>query len=97
MTTRYDVITGRKAKDGRTHWTKIGSMWPSDRGGFQITFDALPLTDSEGRCSALAVEPKARDEAPAPARNGGSVSSRAAASAPRASFDDEIPFLMEWR
>jgi hypothetical protein len=89
MTTRYDVITGRKAKDGKTYWTKIGSMWPSERGGFQITFDALPLTDSEGRCSALVVEPKPRDEAPARSQEG--------RRAPSNDMDDTIPFGMEWR
>lgn len=81
---RLDMIVGRKDKNGKTHWTKIGSAWPSDKGGYQLVFDALPLTDAEGRCSALLVEPKPRDD-DRPASNG----------ARKASSDmdgDEIPF-----
>jgi hypothetical protein len=55
---RYDVITGREGKDGKTYWKNIGSMFPNDKGGFSIVLDALPVT---GRC--VAVEPRPRDGA----------------------------------
>lgn len=90
MSTRYDVITGRKARDGKTYWTKIGSMFPSERGGFQIVFDALPLTDAEGRCSALVVEPRDRDAAPSPAKQDYASAKNAPGKA--AQLDDDIPF-----
>jgi hypothetical protein len=87
--TRYDIITGRKSKDGeKTYWTKVGVAFSRDQGGFSIELEAYPLPDAEGKVRVLMVEPKARDDAPdrqAPARG----------SAPMQSAnldDDTIPF-----
>ena len=83
---RMDVIVGRES-NGKTYWTKIGSAWPSEKGGFSITLDALPLPNAEGVCRMLAVEPKPRDEAPAQ-----SNSARAKQARGGAGIDDDIPF-----
>jgi hypothetical protein len=83
---RMDVIVGRES-NGKTYWTKIGSAWPNDKGGFSITLDALPLPNAEGVCRMLVVEPKPRDEAPAQ-----SNSARAKQAMGGAGIDDEIPF-----
>jgi hypothetical protein len=88
MTTRYDVITGRKSKDGsKTFWSNIGSAWPSDKGGMSIELSALPIPDHEGRVRMLIVEPKPREDAP-PSRG------RASTGAPvrHDDMDDSIPF-----
>lgn len=61
MTTRYDVLTSRAGKDGKSYYTKIGTMWPMESGGFKITFDALPIPRIyEGKLSveAVAWEPR---------------------------------------
>ena len=58
MSKRMTIATPRKAKDGKTFWTNIGTAWFNDNGGIQLVFDALPLTDSEGRCVANLFEPR---------------------------------------
>jgi hypothetical protein len=55
------IATPRKAKDGKTFWTNIGTAWFNDNGGIQLVFDALPLTDSEGRCVANLFEPREKN------------------------------------
>jgi hypothetical protein len=57
---RYDIMTPRKGKEGKTFWTRIGTAWDGDKG-IQLVFDALPLPDSEGRCVANLFEPRDRD------------------------------------
>ena len=85
MTKRFDLISPRPNKSGKTFWLKIGAAFPLDKGGFSLIFDALPLPDAEGRVSVLMKEPMDRDgnrdSAPseAPAGGGGMP-------------DDEIPF-----
>lgn len=83
MSKRFDICTPRKGRDDKTYWTKIGTAWQSDKG-IQLVFEALPLPDSEGRCVANLFEPKARDEAPRSAGNGGSRQPEP--------LDDDIPF-----
>lgn len=84
---RMDVIVGRESK-GKTYWTKIGSAWPSDKGGFSITLDALPLPNAEGVCRMLVVEPKPRDEAPAQSNSARAKQARGGAN----DLEDSIPF-----
>lgn len=40
---RLDALVGRKDKNGKTHWTKIGVAFPRDKGGYSVKLDALPL------------------------------------------------------
>lgn len=54
---RYDIATPRKGKDDKTFWTRIGTAWQNEKG-IQLVFDALPLTDAEGRCVANLFEPR---------------------------------------
>ena len=60
MSTRYDIMTPRKGRDGKTYWNRIGTAWEGDKG-IQLVFDALPLPDAEGRCVANLFEPRERD------------------------------------
>lgn len=80
MAKRYDIITGRKNGD-KTYWTKIGSAFERDNGGFSLVFDALPISDADG-CRAMMVEPKPRDGGRDPARQ----------APARDDMSDEIPF-----
>lgn len=49
MTQRYDLITARESKEGKTYWTKVGSAFPSRSGeGFSLLFDALPIAGKDG-------------------------------------------------
>jgi hypothetical protein len=63
MSKRMTIATPRKAKDGKTFWTNIGTAWFNDNGQIQLVFDALPLTDSEGRCVANLFEPREKQSA----------------------------------
>lgn len=85
--TRFDLLSPRKGRDDKTHWHKVGTAFPRDKGGFQLIFDSLPLPDNEGRVSLMMWEAKPRDgyqdqrqEPRQQAQNRPSVS------------DDEIPF-----
>ena len=69
---RYDLISPRPRKDGKTFWVKVGAAFPKDGGGFSLVFDALPLPDAEGNVRVLMAEPRdnagqapQRQEAPA--------------------------------
>jgi hypothetical protein len=64
MSKRMTIATPRKAKDGKTFWTNIGTAWFNDNGGIQLVFDALPIPDSEGRVVANLFEPRERSDAP---------------------------------
>ena len=59
---RYQLISPRPRKDGKTYWQSVGSAFTRDKGGFSLVFDALPLPDNEGRVTVLMTEPKERDQ-----------------------------------
>jgi hypothetical protein len=65
MTTRYDACTGRKDKNGKTYWTKIGAAFPAKEGkeGFNIVLDALPMPNAEGQAWISLFVPKPKDNA----------------------------------
>ncbi len=86
MSDRYDLMSPRKRKDGKTFWLRIGTMFRSDKGGFNLIFDALPLTDAEGRCAVMAFEP--RDQQQGQQSGGGR---------PPPDLEDSIPFGPEFR
>lgn len=89
MTNRYDLCTGRKDKDGKTRWTKIGSMFPSKQGeGFAIKLDALPLPSETGEVWISAFVPKDRDDAP---RQQSAMRTQAHSSRSN-DINDDIPF-----
>jgi hypothetical protein len=81
MTTRFDVLSPRPGKDGKTYWLKVGAQFQSkDGAGWTIKLDALPLPDKEGNIWLSCKEPRERSAVPAQA---GSL---------RDQLDDEIPF-----
>mgnify|MGYP000548393170 CR=1 FL=1 len=87
MTQRYDLCSPRPKRDGGTHWHKIGTAFPSDKGGFSMYFDSLPIPDKEGKVYVAAFEAKPRDgqrNGPPPAQGGGMDG-------------DDIPFAPEVR
>lgn len=56
---RYDLITPRARKDGKTFWVKLGAGFPNKDGqGFTLVLDALPVADAEGIVRVLMVEPR---------------------------------------
>lgn len=58
MAERYDLISPRESKDGKTFWNKVGAAFKREKGGYSIILDAYPLPDKEGRVSLLMVPPK---------------------------------------
>jgi len=82
MTTRYDAVTSRKDKDGKTRYTKIGAAFPSKKGeGFNIVLDALPMPNAEGQAWISLFVPKEKNADSQPDR------------APLTDdMDDRIPF-----
>lgn len=76
----YTICQAKPGKDGKTFWNRIGSAWPDDKGGFNLTFDALPIP-SYSEKYGLRVEAKIF-----PPREDEGDGSRAH------DLDDEIPF-----
>jgi hypothetical protein len=83
MTTRFDVLSPRPGKDGKTYWLKVGAQFLSKDGqGWTIKLDALPLPDKEGNIWLSCKEPRERDAASTPAPRGSLTDQ----------LDDDIPF-----
>jgi hypothetical protein len=96
MTTRYDLCTGRKDQNGKTHWTKVGVMFPSREGdGFSIKLEAYPLPNDKGEVWVSAFVPKERDESGI--REQTIARSPQAPARGRAPIADDVPFAPEWR
>lgn len=49
----FNLVVTRKGKDGNKHYTTIGSAWLVDKGGISIQFDAIPVSDAQGRTTAV--------------------------------------------
>lgn len=83
----WNIAAPRPGKDGKTFWVNIGKAWPTDSGGFRLTFDVLPIptmSDQYGmRVEATIFPPRDDDERP--------QQKRPAPQQSRA-LDDEIPF-----
>jgi hypothetical protein len=87
MTTRYDLCTDRKDQNDKTHWTKIGVMFPAKNGdGFAIKLEALPLPNDKGEVWVSAFVPKDKDDSAPPARQ------QAPTRGGRDPLDGDIPF-----
>lgn len=84
MTTRFDVLSPRPGKDGKTYWLKIGAQFPAkDGNGWTVKLDALPLPDKEGNIWLSCKEPREKDNfSPTPAARGSL----------KDQLDDDIPF-----
>jgi hypothetical protein len=92
---RYDLISPRARKDGKTFWVKVGAGFARDKGGFSLQFDALPLPDAEGKVTVLMTEPKDDNRQPDTSVASGDQAPRG--GGPMADIDDSIPFACEWR
>lgn len=84
MSTRYDLVSPRKAKDGdRVYFTKIGAAFPNRSGeGYTLVFEALPLPDAEGQVRVLMMVPKEKEDREPAQRK----------ASPARDDSDEIPF-----
>lgn len=60
--TRFDILSPRPRKDGKTYWLKVGAAFEAKNGGYNIVLDALPIPDHEGRVSLLMKEPTPRED-----------------------------------
>ena len=63
MSTRMDIKSWRKSRNGKAYAIRIGSTWTNDKGVTYLEFDALPLPDEQGRVSCFLEEPRERAEA----------------------------------
>jgi hypothetical protein len=83
---RYDISSPRQRGD-KTYWVRIGSAF-EDEKGISLVFDALPLPDKDGRCSARLFEPRERDQ------GGGAPRTQNPAREPVGYDDsDDVPFV----
>ena len=95
MSTRMDIKTWRKSRNGKAYAIRIGSTWTNDKGVTYLEFDALPLPDEQGRVSCFLEEPRERTEQGAPgfarqmAPSGPALKSGAGGAV---KLDDSIPF-----
>jgi len=92
MTKRFDLISPRPNKSGKTYWLKIGAAFPLDKGGFSLVFDALPLPDAEGRVSVLMKEPMDKDGSNRDSAPSGDPAASQDAVGDDGMPDDSIPF-----
>lgn len=100
MSQRLDALIAREYtdRDGnkKTQWTKIGSAWPTQSGGYSVTLEALPLPTMGERgleTRIVLMVPKPRDEQQ-PARQASQPSYADASGAFNRGADpeDQIPF-----
>lgn len=85
MAKYWEVSSPRPGKDGKTHWTRVGTMFESKNGdGFNMVFDALPLPDKEGRVAVIVRPPRPRD--------GATQSQDVAVVGLGAQLNDEVPW-----
>jgi hypothetical protein len=95
MSTRMDIKSWRKSRNGKAYAIRIGSTWTNDKGVTYLEFDALPLPDEQGRVSCFLEEPRERTEAGTQgfarqmAPNGPALKSGAGGAA---NLEDSIPF-----
>lgn len=66
MVQRLDALSPRPKRDGSTFWVRIGTAWRAKQSeGYDLTLDALPLADKEGRVFVALREPKDDNRKPA--------------------------------
>lgn len=64
MTERLDAMMTRsyqKNGETKTHYTKIGTAWPNQGGGYRLKLEAVPVPtiyDGKVECSILLLPPK---------------------------------------
>lgn len=92
MAKRFDIVTPRKGRDGKTFWTKIGVAFENKTGGYNLSFEALPIASmTDDGCietRALMMEPRERDDAP----RGNGTPSRSNRAPVDDDLGDDVPF-----
>jgi len=59
MAERYDIVSPRKDKNGKTRWTKVGVAFPARQGdSFNLILEAYPLPDENGEVRANLFPPR---------------------------------------
>ena len=87
MTTRYDLLSPRPGKDGKTNWVRVGVMFPSSKGeGFSIKLDALPLSNKDGEVWLNAMVPRDKPQ------DGGRAPQRQQSRSYEDELSDSVPF-----
>lgn len=81
MSNRWDVLSPRAGKEGKTFWHRVGTAFQGDKG-ISLVFDSLPLPDAEGKVRVSLFEPRTKD-----APKGGG----------KAAMNDDVPFMAEFR
>ena len=73
MANRMNIVTPRTSRDGKTYWTKIGVAFETRDGGWNLSFEALPLSslnqDGQLECRALLMPPRDDNARPAQRSN----------------------------
>lgn len=88
MSDRMDVITGRRdEKSDKTYWTRIGVAFRSEKGGWQVKLDALPVSGQ-----MLLVPPRDRDQVQTEPRQRQAESRQRQQTTSDYGRDDDIPF-----
>lgn len=89
MANRMDIVSPRAGSDGKTYFTKIGVAFETQKGGWSLSFEALPLPSLNDKgqieCRALMMVPRERDGATAAPR-------LAPPQRNRNDLDDDVPF-----
>jgi hypothetical protein len=86
MADRYDIVSPRKDRNGKTRWTKVGVAFPAKQGdGFNLIFEAYPLPDENGEVRANLFPPRDNQQ-----QGGGQQ--RQAPQRHDEPLDDEVPW-----
>jgi len=105
MAERMDALVAREYtdRDGnkKTSWTKIGSAWSMQNGGYSVTLDALPLPvmGERGLETRLILKvPQPRDDQPRQQQRQQSYAEQSGGSyGGQRDLDDDVPFSPEFR
>ena len=64
MADRYELKTSREGRDGKKHYTRVGTMFPAKNGEdcFSIKLDALPIPNAQGEIWINVYPPRERTE-----------------------------------
>lgn len=93
MSTRYDLCSGKTNADGKTFWTKIGTMFPAREGdGFSIRLDSYPLPNEKGEVWIKAFVPRPREDQPTRSAKADQLRSAVRGKSTADEIEDSIPF-----
>jgi hypothetical protein len=85
MAKYYEVTVARSGKDGKTNWRRIGTAFDAKNGeGMNVELDALPLSDSEGKCRFIIRPPLEKTDQPQKSQNSAPLNQQ---------LNDDIPWL----